>query len=76
MSLALILFIVRLVPYVIALVNAYRKGYRWLTLLTAYLIGLTVFNYSTSALDATHQLLGTVFAYLLMLHSLNINPRR
>lgn len=71
-----ILFLTKLLPYAITLVNGYQKGYRWLTIAAVYLIVLSSFNYYNQALDLRTQLLSAIFAYMLMLHSVNIQSRR
>lgn len=71
-----VIFVTKLVPYSITLVNAYQKGYRWLAITSMYLIGLSCFNYYNQVLDPRAQVLSTVFAFFLMMHSLNIHARR
>lgn len=75
MNILTVLFIVRLIPYIIALLNAYKKGYRWLTAASAYLILITVIFYAQASLNVFTQILAVIFAYLFMMHSLNIKSK-
>ena len=70
-----VLFVIKLVPYIIAFVNAYQKRYHWLTALCVYLILLAIFNYARQSLDPISQLLAAIFAYLLMMTALNLKTR-
>lgn len=74
MTLAL-LSLIRLVPYIIGFANAWAKGYRWLTIALGFVILVGMFNISKGNFDPSQNALAALFAFLIMMHTLNIKPR-
>lgn len=74
-SVALIALI-RLIPYAFTAINAWAKGYKWLTITAVYFIALAVFLFFIDVDQNIRSVLASVGAFLLMLHALDLKPKK
>ncbi|PPH13311.1 hypothetical protein C5C71_01820 [Rathayibacter sp. AY1C1] len=67
--------LLRLIPYLFAAVNAWTKGYRWLTAATTLISILVVWNFVAPLSPEWSGLTSSIFALLLMFHALDLKPK-
>lgn len=73
-SIALVALI-RLIPYAFTAVNAWTKGYKWLTITAIYFIGLAIVSFFIPISQDVRGILASVGAFLLMLHALDLKNK-
>jgi hypothetical protein len=71
-----VIALLRLIPYAFIVVNAWTKGYKWLTLAGLWFIGVATFNYVAESTADVRAILASVSALLLLMHALDLKPRR
>lgn len=68
--------LLRLIPYLMAVIIAARKGYRWISAAILWVMIIAILNF-TFKLDAEIRAgLASVSAILLLIHVLSLGPRR
>lgn len=68
--------LVRIVPYALAGLNAWFKGYKWLTLAMIWLIAVAIFNFFVTTSAEVRALFSSAGAFLLLMHALDLQPKR
>jgi hypothetical protein len=66
----------RLIPYAIVFVIAFRKGFKWLALTMAYLFLVLIINYFFEPSAEWRGFLSSGFAVLILLHVLDLKARK
>ncbi|PPG60254.1 hypothetical protein [Rathayibacter sp. AY1C5] len=72
---ATLVALLRLIPYIFTAVNAWTKGYRWLTISAVFVSILALANYLYVIPHEIQGLLSSVYALLLMTHALDLKPK-
>ena len=75
MSLVVLAGLIRIVPYAIVGIIAYRKKYKWLTFGAIYLVCVAIFGTFAHISPELRGVLGSVTALFLLRHALDIPPR-
>jgi uncharacterized protein YhhL (DUF1145 family) len=72
---ATLVALLRLIPYIFTAINAWTKGYKWLTIAAVFVSVLAVVNYIFELPHEISGLLSSIFALLLMMHALDLKPK-
>lgn len=72
---ATLVALLRLIPYIFTAVNAWTKGYRWLTVSAVFVSILALVNYLYALPHEVQGLLSSIYALLLMMHALDLKPK-
>lgn len=68
--------LIRIVPYLFAAVNAWTKGYKRLTVAMIYVTLYVIANFAWDFSSEVSGLLSSFFAFLLLLHALDLKPKQ
>ena len=67
--------LLRLVPYLLVAIYAWRKGYRWLTLAGIWVAGIAIINFYERMTPEVSGIAASIFALLLLFHALDLKPK-
>lgn len=67
--------LIRLIPYILGAIYAWRKGYKWLTAACVFVSVLAVSNYIFDFRSDVSAALASIFAFLLLMHAIDL-PRK
>lgn len=68
--------LLRFIPYLLVFVIAYKKGYPRLAILIVVLVGISLFTLNFNPSKELRGILGSVFSFFLLLHALDLKPRK
>lgn len=67
--------LLRIVPYLLVAVYAWRKRYRWLTLAGLWVTGIAIVNFFDRMTPEASSIAASIFALLLLFHALDLKPK-
>lgn len=68
--------LVRVIPYILVAIYAWRKGYKWLTIAGVYVSLLAINNFFNRLSPEGVGITASVFALLLFFHALDLKDKR
>lgn len=68
--------LLRIIPFILVMVIAWEKGFKWLTLVSIWVTVVAILNYLFAFSAEVRAILGSVFSFLLLLHVLDLKNRR
>ena len=71
-----LLLMLRVVPYAVVAVIAFRKGFRWLSLCGLSLVLIALFNFTQDPNMDLRAMMAAAFSFLLLIHALDLRSRR
>lgn len=71
-----IVTLLRLIPYALAGLLAWQKGYKRLTVAMAFVIFIAILNFTVEPSTAVRGILASIFALLLGWHAADLEPRK
>lgn len=70
------LLLLRLIPYGIIAVYAYRKGFKWLMCSATFLAFVALYNFLVVPAPEVRAIFSSILAFLLLLHVIDLRTRR
>lgn len=67
--------LLRLIPYLLVAIYAWRKGYRWLTLAGLWVSCIAIVNFYDRMSPEISGIAASIFALLLLFHALDLKPK-